>query len=130
MHKPRPLVDIVAAVSTALLMNELQWVGLIIKPMNYPLKGAVLHIDTGPGLRIEESRMIEIEDYTKAMERGDHTDDLGMRRQGASSKLFEQLKLEDSKLTLPDWTSDIATVLWLPVCAVENRLARGTSAGL
>lgn len=130
MHKPRPLVDIVAAVSTALLMNELQWVGLIIKPMNYPLKGAVLHIDTGPGLRIEESRMIEIEDYTKAMERGDHTDDLGMRRQGSSSKLFEQLKLEDSKLTLPDWTSDIATVLWLPVCAVENRLARGTSAGL
>lgn len=128
VHKPRPLVDIVAAISTALLMNELQWVGLIIKPMNYSLKGAILHIDTGPGLRIEDSQMIEIEDYTKAMERGDHTDDLGMTIEGASSEVVEQLQLEDGKLTLPDWTSDIATVLWLPVCAFENRLARGTSA--
>ena len=127
MHKPRPLVDIVAAVSSALLMNELQWVGLIIKPMNYSLKGAILHIDTGPGLRISESHMLEIEDYTKAMQRGDHAGDL--KREGASSHVFQQLQLEDGKLTLPDWTSDITTVLWLPVCAIGNRLARGTSAG-
>jgi len=129
VHKPRPLVDIVAAVSSALLINELQWVGLIIKPMNYSLKGGLLHIDSGPGLRIEESHVIEIEDYTKEMQRGDHFGDLGMKREGASSQAFQQLQLEDGKLTLPDWTSDITTVLWLPVCAIGNRLARGTSAG-
>ncbi|ONK61502.1 uncharacterized protein A4U43_C08F30570 [Asparagus officinalis] len=128
VYKPRPLVDVVAAVSSALLMNELQWVGLIIKPMDYSLKGAILHIDTGPGLRIEESHMVEIEDYTMAKEREDHASDLDMPRGGTSSELFEQLQLEGGMLTLPEWASNITTVLWVPVCAIENRLARGTSA--
>ncbi|KAG0464287.1 hypothetical protein HPP92_020356 [Vanilla planifolia] len=66
VHKPRPLVDITAAVSSALLINEVQWVGLIVNPLNY------------------------------------------------SSKFS-------------DWASDIATILWLPVRAIDNSLARGTS---
>nr|GEZ35520.1 trafficking protein particle complex II-specific subunit 130 homolog [Tanacetum cinerariifolium] len=64
VFKPRALVDLAAAVSSALLMNEPQWVGIIVKPINYSLKGAVLHIDTGPGLKIEESNAIEMETYT------------------------------------------------------------------
>lgn len=128
VHKPRPLVDVVAAVSSALLMNELQWVGLVIKPMDYSLKGAILHVDTGPGLRIEESRMIEIEDYARATERGDHVDDIGTMRTGASAQVFEQLQLEGGKINLPDWASNITTVLWIPVCAIDNSLVNGISA--
>lgn len=123
------MVDIFAAVSSGLLIKEPQWVGLIIKPMDYSLKGAILHVDTGPGLRIEESHIVEIEDYTLAMKKKDSAGDLSMIREGASSQAFERLQLEGGKLTLPDWSSDITTVLWLPVCAVDNSLARGTSAG-
>ncbi|KAJ6848232.1 trafficking protein particle complex II-specific subunit 130-like protein [Iris pallida] len=126
VSKPRPLVDIVAATSSALLMNELQWVGLIVRPMNYSLKGAILQVDTGPGLTIEESHMIDIEDYTKATVR--HDGDSKVIREDTSTEVSEQILLENGKLTLPDWASDITTVLWLPVCAIENRLARGTSA--
>ncbi|XP_010914497.1 trafficking protein particle complex II-specific subunit 130 homolog isoform X2 [Elaeis guineensis] len=93
--KPRPLVDIVAAVSSALLMNELQWVGLIVRPIDYSLKGATLHVDTGPGLMIEESYRIEIEPYTKAMEHGFHSGDSNIPKRGASSsREFEELLLE------------------------------------
>lgn len=63
MFKPRSLVDLSAKVSSALLMNEAQWVGIIVKPFKYSLKGAVLHINTGPGLKIEESHDIEMETH-------------------------------------------------------------------
>lgn len=127
--KPRPLVDISAAVSSALLMNELQWVGLIVRPIDYSLKGAILHIDTGPGLMIENSYRIEIEHYTEAMERGAHAGDSNIPAKGASSsRKFEQLSLENGRTALPDWASDICTVLWFPVRAIDNRMARGTSA--
>lgn len=131
MLKPRPLVDIAAAVSSALLMNELQWVGLIVRPIDYSLKGAILHVDTGPGLMIEESCRIEIEHYKKAMEHGVHAGDSNIPTEGASSsREFEELLLENGKLALPDWASDISTVLWFPVRAIDNRMARGISAGL
>ncbi|KAK1381135.1 hypothetical protein POM88_027879 [Heracleum sosnowskyi] len=63
---PRPLVDLAAAVSYALLLNESQWMGIIVKPINYSLKGAFLHIDPGPGLVIEETHVIEMERYDNA----------------------------------------------------------------
>ncbi|XP_038974112.1 trafficking protein particle complex II-specific subunit 130 homolog [Phoenix dactylifera] len=127
--KPRPLVDIAAGVSSALLMNELQWVGLIVRPIDYSLKGAILHVDTGPGLIIEESYMIEIEHYTKAMEHGFHAGDFNIPTKGASSsREFEELLLENGKIALPDWASDISTILWFPVRAIDNRIARGISA--
>ncbi|XWS11081.1 hypothetical protein CRYUN_Cryun38cG0053200 [Craigia yunnanensis] len=56
VFKPRPLVDLSAAISSALLINEAQWIGIIAQPINYSLKGAVLHIDTGPGLKMESYR--------------------------------------------------------------------------
>ncbi|KAH0654079.1 hypothetical protein KY289_031757 [Solanum tuberosum] len=51
-------------------MNEPQWVGIIVKPISNSLKGAILHIDTGPGLTIEKSHNIEIERHMNG-----HTDE-------------------------------------------------------
>eukprot|EP00268_Persea_americana_P056755 TRINITY_DN6742_c0_g1_i1.p1 TRINITY_DN6742_c0_g1~~TRINITY_DN6742_c0_g1_i1.p1 ORF type:complete len:1210 (-),score=246.92 TRINITY_DN6742_c0_g1_i1:638-4267(-) len=131
VSNPRPLVDVSAAISSALLMNETQWVGLIVRPINYSLKGAILHIDPGPGLMIEESRMIEMESCAKALKSTSPTGDLEEAGQDGSSLVteeFKQFTLKNGTLELPDWASNIASVLWFPVCAVDNRLARGTSA--
>ncbi|KAH0744285.1 hypothetical protein KY290_032278 [Solanum tuberosum] len=46
------------------------WVGIIVKPISNFLKGAILHIDTGPGLTIEKSHNIEIERHMNG-----HTDE-------------------------------------------------------
>ncbi|KAI5397079.1 hypothetical protein KIW84_063053 [Lathyrus oleraceus] len=66
--KPRALVDLDAAVSYTLLINEHQWVGILVRPLNYSLKAAVLHIDTGPGLEIEETNIVEMESYAGVSE--------------------------------------------------------------
>jgi trafficking protein particle complex subunit 10 len=91
-------------------MNELQWIGLIIKPLNYSLKGGILHIDAGPGLKIEESHLIEIEGHEPA-------------------EGFEKVPIEGGKVALPDWASDVMTILWFPVHAIDESIARGTSSG-
>ncbi|XP_010278302.1 PREDICTED: trafficking protein particle complex II-specific subunit 130 homolog isoform X2 [Nelumbo nucifera] len=129
VFNPRPLVDISAAISSALLMNEPQWVGLFVKPINYSLKDAVLHIDTGPGLKIEESHVIEMESYTKIFQDSSSMGISHDSRKESSTVYedFKQLKLQDGKIELPDWASNITSVLWFPVCAIDNRLARGTS---
>ncbi|KAI3708451.1 hypothetical protein L2E82_37621 [Cichorium intybus] len=118
VFKPRALVDLAAAVSSALLMNEPQWVGIIVKPINYSLKGAVLHIDTGPGLRIEESHAIEMEKYG-----------LEDKNNASVVKEITKLTLTNGSIELPDWASNIESVLWVPVRAINEGLARGTSAG-
>lgn len=130
MLKPRPLVDLAAAVSSALLMNESQWMGIIVKPINYSLKGANLHIETGPGLRIEESHTIEMERYAKASADAD-VDNLGSFQSEGSlvTEQSKQLTLQNGKLELPEWASKITSVLWIPVKAISDGLARGTSAG-
>jgi hypothetical protein len=91
-------------------MNELQWIGLIIKPLDYSLKGGILHIDAGPGLKIEESHLIEIEGHDPA-------------------EGFEKVPIEGGKVALPDWASDVTTILWFPVRAIDENIARGTSSG-
>lgn len=127
VHKPRPLVDITAAASSALLINEAQWVGLIVSPMNYSLKGAILHIDTGPGLMIEESHMMEMELCKKTTDHIVSCSGLNIVKQDASSsEVCSMSSLENGQLAFPDWAGDIATVLWLPVRAIDNMLARGT----
>uniref|UniRef100_A0A1D1Y829 Trafficking protein particle complex subunit 10 n=1 Tax=Anthurium amnicola TaxID=1678845 RepID=A0A1D1Y829_9ARAE len=135
VFKPRPLVDISAAISSALLMNEPQWVGLVIRPIDYPLKGAILQIDTGPELVVEDSHVIEIENYsnTKAMEIAPHIeaeDSNGTSEDVSSVSTYElkQLVLENGQIELPDWASNVNTIVWLPVRAIDNKLARGTSA--
>lgn len=113
VSKPRPLVDLAGAASSALLMNESQWVGIIVRPISYSLKGAVLHIDTGPGLEIEKSHAIEMERY------GD--EDLP-----AVTEESNQFTLQGGGIELPGWASNATSVLWVPVRAVSDRIARGT----
>ncbi|XP_057964025.1 trafficking protein particle complex II-specific subunit 130 homolog [Malania oleifera] len=130
VFKPRPLVDLAAAVSSALLMNELQWVGIIVRPINYSLKGAVLHIDTGPGLKIEESHIIEMENYASISQCTHEIGNFdGAKREILSTvtEEFKQLKQQDGRVELPDWASNITSVLWIPVRAINDKLARGTS---
>ncbi|KAI3769242.1 hypothetical protein L6452_00343 [Arctium lappa] len=131
VFKPRSLVDLTAAVSSALLMNEPQWVGIIIKPFGYSLRGAVFHIDTGPGLRIEESCAIEMETYVNAPRKADGLQDADGDSNNASAapKEFAQLTLRNGSIELPDWASNIVSVIWIPVCAISDGLARGTTAG-
>lgn len=109
-------------------MNEPQWIGLIVRPIYYSLKGAVLHIDTGPGLKIEESHVIEIESYNKVLQSSVHTEE-GRNNSSLGTKEFTQSKLKDGMIQLPDFASETTSILWFPVLAIENRLARGTSSG-
>lgn len=131
VFKPRPLVDLSAAVSSALLINEPQWVGIIVKPIDYSLKGAVLHVDTGPGLRIDESHVIEMEshgDVSQTPAKLGYSDDA--RNDGSTgTEEFKQLTLNEGRIELPEWAGDINSVLWIPVRAISESLARGTSAG-
>ena len=124
-------MDLAAAVSSALLINEPQWVGIIVKPINYSLKGAVLHIDTGPGLRIEESHAIEMERYADISEdpaKLGCSD--GARNDGSSvTEEFKQLTLHGSRIELPEWASDLTSVLWIPVRAMSESIPRGTNTG-
>lgn len=130
VFKPRPLVDLAAAISSALLINETQWVGVIVRPLDYSLKGAVLYIDTGPGLNIEESHVIEMETHVNiSQSSAEMTNSNGTQKDcsSASKKEFQQLKLQDGRIEFPAWASDVNSVLWIPVRAISDRLPRGSS---
>ncbi|PWA88389.1 CLUB [Artemisia annua] len=131
VSKPRPLVDVAAVVSSALLMNETQWVGISVAPLNYPLKDAILHIESGPGLKIEESRAIEMENYVDTACNADGLKDTNGDSNNAASvtKEFAKLTLRDGSIELPDWASSIVSVIWIPVFATSDTLAKGTSSG-
>lgn len=115
-----------------MLINESQWVGIIVRPLNYSLKGAVLHIDTGPGLGIEESHVIEMESYADLTNGSTETGTNGALENGSSTvnKDFEQLTLHDGRIEFPDWASNMTSILWIPVRAISDKLARGSSSGL
>ncbi|KAL4555003.1 hypothetical protein LXL04_037613 [Taraxacum kok-saghyz] len=128
VFKPRSLVDLSTKVSSALLMNEPQWVGIIVKPFKYSLKGAVLHIKTGPGLKIEESRDIEMETHLNSDNENNNNDD-DNNNDDKNNKEFSHLTFKNGNIELPDWASNVVGVLWIPVRAIHDGLARGTSAG-
>ncbi|CAJ2659893.1 unnamed protein product [Trifolium pratense] len=129
VSKPRALVDLDAAVSSALLINEHQWLGILVRPLNYSLKAAVLHIDTGPGLEIEETQIVEMESYAGVSE----NDDDEVQKDGAqidslnSEKKFERSTLHDGKIVFPNWASDTPSILWVLIRAISDTLNRGSS---
>ncbi|VAI14215.1 unnamed protein product [Triticum turgidum subsp. durum] len=139
VRKPRALVDITPAVSSALLMNELQWIGLIVKPIDYSLKGGILHIDAGAELKIEESQMIEIERYrsdgehsgpidaSKALSRPTDTGRVEKVPIENGKIKVEKVPIENGKIKLPDWASDVTTLVWFPVRAIDDTIPKGTS---
>ncbi|XP_057450718.1 trafficking protein particle complex II-specific subunit 130 homolog isoform X2 [Lotus japonicus] len=128
VFKPRALVDLEAAVSSALLINEHQWLGILVRPLNYSLRAAVLHIDTGPGLEIEKSHIIEMESCACVSQNDDgqggaQVDSLNYE------KRFERLTLDDGKVVFPNWASDTPSVLWVLIRAISDTLCRGSSSG-
>ncbi|CAK7327573.1 unnamed protein product [Dovyalis caffra] len=130
VFKPRSLVDLAAAISSALLINETQWVGVIVRPIDYSLKGAVLHIDTGPGLNIEESHVIEMETFGNISQSSTEMAKSNGTQNNCSpsyKKEFQQLKLQDGRIEFPAWASDTNSVLWIPVRAINDKLPRGSS---
>ncbi|KAF7836757.1 trafficking protein particle complex II-specific subunit 130-like protein [Senna tora] len=126
IFKPRALVDLDAAFSSALLINEHQWLGILVRPINYSLKAAILHIDTGPGLEIEDSHVIEMESY--AQNEDDQAQADGAKKGSLNSeKKFECLSLKDRKIEFPDWASDIPSILWVPIRAIGDEISRSSS---
>ncbi|KAI4987540.1 hypothetical protein ZWY2020_020340 [Hordeum vulgare] len=113
VRKPRALVDITPAVSSALLMNELQWIGLIVKPIDYSLKGGILHIDAMKA--------------TEAM--GIILVILMLPKHYQGPLILEGLRrfLSNGKIELPDWASGVTTLVWFPVRAIDDTIAKGTS---
>lgn len=113
-----------------MLINEHQWVGILVRPLNYSLKAAVLHIDTGPGLEIEETHIIEMESYAGVSE----NDDVEVQKDGAQidsnfEKKFERSNLHDGKIVFPNWASDTPSILWVLIRAISDTLNRGSSSG-
>ncbi|EFH42301.1 hypothetical protein ARALYDRAFT_331786 [Arabidopsis lyrata subsp. lyrata] len=129
VSKPRALVDLAAAVSSALLINEAQWIGIIVRPIAYSLKGAILHIDTGPGLKIEDSYGIEMERYMDTdCDAGASKADVFVEDRPVSPKRdSEVLNLCEGKIVFSDWASNVSSILWVPVRALSEKLARGSS---
>ncbi|XP_074319412.1 trafficking protein particle complex II-specific subunit 130 homolog [Silene latifolia] len=130
VSKPRALVDLTPATSSALLINETQWVGIIVKPIDYPLKGGVLHIDTGPGLEVDDSRGIEMEMFKTALRSIAEKGDSNPQKQDSPSPQSEEvtrLTLQNGQIQFPDWASDVTSVLWVPVRAISDGISRAAS---
>ncbi|KAH9802801.1 Trafficking protein particle complex II-specific subunit 130-like [Citrus sinensis] len=129
VFNPRPLVDLAAAISSPLLINEAQWVGIIVQPIDYSLKGAILQIDTGPGLTIEESHFVEMESHIK-LSNLENCHNIQKDCSLDINKDFERLHLHDGRIQLPDWASNLTSILWIPIRAINNSLARGSSSAV
>lgn len=115
-----------------MLINEPQWVGIIARPINYSLKGAVLYVDTGPGLKIEDLNFIEMESYDDTSKSSVGVADCnGTPKDGslAVDKIFEKLTFCDDRVSFPHWASNLTSILWIPLRAISENLARGSSLG-
>lgn len=138
MAKSRPLVEVKSTITKGLLFGEPQWVGLIIRPLNYSLQSALLHISSGPGSQFEscQTALLEISstfqpDTNEVLV----TSDGGLKQNCATSEVEdnclperaspdmvgqgrqEHLHFKDGKVELPEWASMVATVLWIQVKA-------------
>jgi trafficking protein particle complex subunit 10 len=69
-----------------------------------------LHIDAGAELKIEESQMIEIENYRSDVEHA------GSTGNSIEAERVEKIPIENGKIKLPDWVSDVTTLVWCPIC--------------
>lgn len=91
-----------------------------------------MYIDTGPGLNIEESHVIEMETRVNiSQSSAEMTNSNGTQKDCslASIREFQQLKLDNGRIEFPAWASDTDSVIWIPVRAISDRLPRGSSSG-
>ena len=91
-----------------------------------------MHIDTGPGLKIEDSYGIEMERYVeKDCDAGASKAEVSVEDSPVSPKQdSEVLNLCDGKIVFSEWASNVSSILWVPVRALSEKLARGSSSGL
>lgn len=109
-----------------MLINETQWVGIIVKPIDYSLTGGVLHIDTGPGLDVDESHVIEMEKCKTAPKSVADMGESNPRDVSSSqSEEITQITLQNGQIQFPEWASDVTSVLWVPVRAIGDGISRG-----
>eukprot|EP00250_Pteridium_aquilinum_P033255 c5370_g1_i1 orf=281-4273(+) len=130
VSEPRPLLEITCVVSWGLLMSEPQWLGLIIRPIDYSLKGSILHLSPRAGLQIDDGQLCELEAAGKLLkgstqkhllkETGHPLNivDNGSVVKGKDKQL---LVMKAGRVALPDWVSEQASVLWLRVKAIQHR---------
>lgn len=90
-----------------------------------------MHIDTGPGLEIQDSHVIEMEsDADLARSEGNHVQGDGAQEGSLSlEKKFDHLNLVGGKIEFPDWASDISSILWVPIRAIRDKLSQASSTG-
>ncbi|KAJ7527532.1 hypothetical protein O6H91_16G059700 [Diphasiastrum complanatum] len=145
VSKPRALVDIRTAAAWGLLIGEPQWLGLVIRPIDYSLKDAVLHISAGPGLSVYDPQISQLELYNVAIKTQIHSENHAFLEDataipasksnqentesnsnnstasGFSSEDMDFLELKAGKVGLPEWASGAITVLWLRVLASREK---------
>ena len=68
--------------------------------------------------------MIEIENYTSDVEHVDSADS------SVEAERVEKIPIENGKIKLSDWASDVTTLVCFPVRAIDNTIARGETTGL
>ena len=119
VSEPRPLLEITSVVSWGLLMNEPQWLGLIIRPIDYSLKDSILQILPAVGLQIDDPQLCELELAENLLKGG--TQKHLSREISHIGKDIQALDLKSGTVSLPDWASEQASVLWLRVKAVQEK---------
>lgn len=158
MSKPRALVEVKPATAKGLLFGQPQWVGLIIRPLNYSLKGAYVHISAGQGLHLEASQpaLLEIspafqpEAHSTLPNRegpraishsilrrqqdihsAESEENLGTENPPDSSfpGRPQRLEYKNGKVELLDWASRVASVLWIQVESDSDFDVSAVSAG-
>lgn len=122
--QPRALVEIVAIVSRGLLLKEPQWVGILIKPLDYSLKGAVLHVTAKSGLQLDPNQTAQLEPYrsvltTNITEVSGWTKNPEIEERSTSivDENRQFIEIKNGKLELVDWASSVESVLWVRVAA-------------
>ncbi|CAK9206283.1 unnamed protein product [Sphagnum troendelagicum] len=135
--QPRALVEIKAAVATGLLVREPQWVGIVIQPLNYSLKRAVVYISVGPGLCLESPQTAQLELYSSAFphesgEKSEIDDNKGTMDFPSTPppEGFEPLEIKNGTVVLSDWASTVASVLWVQVMATPDPEEKMPSTGI
>ncbi|KAL3695593.1 hypothetical protein R1sor_009669 [Riccia sorocarpa] len=134
VFKPRPLVTAEAAVSWRLLIGEPQWIGIVIEPLEYSLKGSRVTISPGPGLDMETDQSTQLEEYQSAdfytiglevrpLKIGtEHVngevstaefEEVTRKQPSESCHKSEVVEVRSGQVDLPEWASSVSTVLWL-----------------
>jgi hypothetical protein len=67
----RPLVEVGAVVANGLLLGETQWVGVLVKSLDYSLQGGLLRLQAGNGLVLEDPQLAHLESVSECTDGSD-----------------------------------------------------------